>query len=147
MLRDWRSWPSIVLTLLLGSLVLPTASAEDAERLFKASFTARDADPSAQEALGNQRAFFDPRMPSRDRLVVFLHGAGVSENCGPAAHLRTLASYGFHVFSPCYVSDYGVENCGNDIAACRLEAFDGMRRSPSPGPTASRSGSPMVCAI
>ena len=42
-----------------------------------------------------------------------------------------LASYGFHVFSPCYVSDYGVENCGSEIAACRLEAFDGGDRHPA----------------
>ena len=63
--------------------------------------------------------------------MVFLHGAGVAENCGPSGHLRVLASYGFHVFSPCYVSDYGVENCGREIAACRLEAFDGGDRHPA----------------
>jgi hypothetical protein len=28
--------------------------------------------------------------------------------------------------SPCYLSDYGVGNCGDDIEGCRLEAFEGI---------------------
>jgi hypothetical protein len=33
---------------------------------------------------------------------------------------------GFHVIGPCYVSDYGVANCDDDIEGCRLEAFEGV---------------------
>jgi len=41
-----------------------------------------------------------------------------------------LAAMGFHVFMPCYVSDYGVANCGDDIGGCRLEAFEGVDHHP-----------------
>ena len=37
-----------------------------------------------------------------------------------------LAGQGFHVFAPCYLSDYGVGSCGDDIGGCRLEAFEGV---------------------
>jgi hypothetical protein len=99
--------------------------------LLKLSFTAADADPSAKRALGNQRAFLDPRVPEKDRRVVFLHVAGVAENCGPSAHLRTLASYGFHVFSQCYMSDYGLTHSGDKQHAGHLAAFAALRM---PGP-------------
>jgi hypothetical protein len=58
--------------------------------------------------------------------VVYLHGAGTPATCGSTEHGKMLAKLGFHVLSPCYVSDYGVGNCGDDIEGCRLEAFDGI---------------------
>lgn len=116
-------------------LALPAAShalvaAEPAPHLLKAKFTADAANPDATQALGLQQAFLDGRVPAQGQLVIFLHGAGRNENCGPVAHLRLLAAFGFHVFSPCYVSDYGVENCGSDIRGCRLEAFEGIDHHP-----------------
>ena len=36
-----------------------------------------------------------------------------------------LAALGFHVFDPCYSSNYGVAGCGDDFEGCRLEAFEG----------------------
>ena len=84
-------------------------AAEAGGRLLKAEFSAAEADGDAVKALGQQRAFLDTRVRARGQLVVFLHGAGKNESCGPAGHLRLLAGYGFHVFSPCFVADYGVE--------------------------------------
>ncbi len=124
----WRFWAGSFLALLIA-VPAPATAADDA--LFRATFLASDADPSASVALGNQKAFLDRRTPSRGQLVVFLHGSGVAENCGPTTHLKLLAGFGFHVLSPCYVADYGVENCGDAIAACRLEAFDGVDRHPA----------------
>jgi len=37
---------------------------------------------------------------------------------------------GFHVVDPCYESNYGVGNCGDDIEGCRLEAFEGVDHHP-----------------
>ena len=105
-------------------------AAEAGGRLLKAEFSAAEADGDAVKALGQQRAFLDTRVRARGQLVVFLHGAGKNESCGPAAHLRLLAGYGFHVFSPCFVADYGVENCGRDIKGCRLVAFEGIDHHP-----------------
>jgi hypothetical protein len=118
-----------VLLVLLVLLVVAGDDAAAAE-LLKAEFSAAEADDAAVKALGQQRAFLDTRVPARGQLVVFLHGAGSNESCGPAEHLRLLAGYGFHVFSPCYVADYGVENCGSDIRGCRLEAFEGIDHHP-----------------
>ncbi len=126
-------WFGMKARLLLSGLVFlsflgsgsPPVRAADGGQLLKITFTADQADPEATQALGQQRAFFDGSTKTRNQLVVFLHGAGSNESCGPAAHLQILAGYGFHVFSPCYVSDYGVENCGTDIEGCRLEAFEG----------------------
>ncbi len=90
---------------------------------------AEAAPPDAGRANGQQLAALDTRVASRGQLVIYLHGAGAPTTCGSAAHNALLASYGFHVISPCYVSDYGVGNCGADIGGCRLEAFDGVDRS------------------
>ena len=95
-------------------------------KLYEAEFTAADADPAATMALGTQLAHLDTTVPSRGILVVYLHGAGAPSTCGSGEHGKMLASLGFHVMSPCYVSDYGVGNCGDDIEGCRLEAFEGV---------------------
>jgi hypothetical protein len=99
-------------------------------QLYKFQFTAAQADPDAGVALGNQLAALDTRVDSKGFLVVYLHGAGVPTTCGSVAHADYLASRGFHVVSPCYASDYGVGNCGTTIGECRLEAFDGIDRTP-----------------
>jgi len=59
-------------------------------------------------------------------MVVYLHSAGQPTTCGSQEHGRVLAKMSFHVVQPCYVSDYGVGNCGDDIGGCRLEAYDGF---------------------
>jgi hypothetical protein len=87
-------------------------------------------EPDAGRANGTQLAALDTRVPSRGQLVVYLHGAGAPATCGSATHNALLASFGYHVISPCYLSDYGVGNCGADIGGCRLEAFDGVDRTP-----------------
>ncbi len=99
-------------------------------QLYSISFRANEADPMARRALGMQPAFLDTRVAPRGQLVVYLHGAGAPTTCGSTEHERLLSSWGFHVLGPCYVSDYGVGNCGNDIRGCRLEAFEGIDRHP-----------------
>lgn len=98
-------------------------------QLYRFQFTAAAADPDAGTALGNQVAAFDTRVAPRGYLVVYLHGAGAPGTCGSVAHEDFLAVRGFHVIGPCYSSNYGVGNCGNDIGSCRLEAFDGVDRT------------------
>lgn len=98
--------------------------------LYEAKLTAADADPEAALALGTQLAHLDTTVPSRGILVVYLHGAGAPSTCGSGEHGKMLASLGFHVLAPCYVSDYGVGNCGDDIEGCRLEAFEGVDHHP-----------------
>ncbi len=101
-------------------------------RLIEVKFKPNVPDPDAGLALGNEQAFLDTRSAPIGQLVIYLHGAGTigaNSNCGSAEHGRLLARLGFHVFMPCYVSDYGVGVCGNDIGGCRLEAFDGMDRN------------------
>ncbi len=95
-------------------------------QLYQFSFTAAQADPDAGQALGNELAALDTRVAPVGKLVVYLHGAGAPGTCGGAAHNAFLAARGFHVVSPCYVADYGVGACGNDIGGCRLEAFEGI---------------------
>lgn len=95
-------------------------------QLYPFQFTAAAADPDAGRALGNEVAALDTRVPSLGLLVVYLHGAGAPSTCGSTTHENFLAARGFHVVGPCYVSDYGVGICGNDIGGCRLEAFDGI---------------------
>jgi hypothetical protein len=99
-------------------------------QLYTLTFRANDADPAARLALGTETAYLDTRVAPRNVLVVYLHGAGAPTTCGSNEHERLLSSWGFHVLGPCYVSDYGVGNCGADIAGCRLEAFDGVDHHP-----------------
>jgi len=95
-------------------------------QLYAFMFTAADADPEATEALGVQLAYLDTRVPPRGELAVYLHGAGEPGTCGGTTMGEVLAGMGFHVIMPCYRSEYGVGNCGDDIAGCRLEAFEGV---------------------
>lgn len=95
-------------------------------KLWEFQFKADDADAAATLALGTQQAQLDTTVTPVGKLVVYLHGAGAPETCGSGAHGRELARMGFHVMQPCYVSDYGVNNCGDDIGGCRLEAFEGV---------------------
>ncbi|MEZ4450793.1 MAG: hypothetical protein R3B09_15030 [Nannocystaceae bacterium] len=99
-------------------------------QLYAFKFTAAEADAGATEALGTQLAYLDTTVQPRGRLVVYLHGAGAPTTCGSTAHGQLLAGMGFHVFMPCYRSDYGVGNCGDDIGGCRLEAFEGVDHHP-----------------
>ena len=99
-------------------------------QLYSLTFRANEADPAARLALGTETAFLDTRVAPRGRLVVYLHGAGAPTTCGSNEHERLLSSWGFHVIGPCYVSDYGVNNCGADIGGCRLEAFEGVDHHP-----------------
>lgn len=95
-------------------------------QIYEAKFTADAADPTATAILNTQLGCLDTTVPSRGVLVVYLHGAGKPGTCGSSEHNKMLANMGFHVLSPCYVSDYGVANCGADIEGCRLEAFEGV---------------------
>jgi len=94
-------------------------------QLHQFQFTPAEADPAATDALGNQYAFLDTRVENTGKLVIYLHGAGDFTNCGNGPLATLVASWGFHWFAPCYLSNYGVDNCGDDIEGCRLEAIDG----------------------
>ncbi|MDP1921872.1 MAG: hypothetical protein Q8L14_36860 [Myxococcales bacterium] len=99
-------------------------------QLYRFQFTAQAAEPDAGRWTGNQLARLDTRVAPRGLLVVYLHGAGTPTTCGSGAHQDFLAGLGFHTIGPCYATDYGVGNCGNQIGECRLEAFDGVDRHP-----------------
>ncbi|MBK7861074.1 MAG: hypothetical protein IPJ65_21190 [Archangiaceae bacterium] len=119
-----------------GGTVTPDAGFPNVDRsnpqLYQLSFTAKAADDAGTNYLGTQHAYLDTRVAPRGQLVVYLHGATgvpVPTDCGGVEHGRMLAGWGFHFFAPCYSSEYGVGNCGQDIGGCRLEAFDGMPRN------------------
>jgi hypothetical protein len=95
-------------------------------QLYHFDFTAKEADMAATLALATQHAYLDTRVEPVGKLVVYLHGAGEPTNCGSGALAELVAGWGFHWFAPCYVSNYGVGNCGDDIGGCRLEAFEGV---------------------
>lgn len=95
-------------------------------QLYEHEFTANEVDPAATAALGTELAYLDTRVEPLGKLVVYLHGAGAPSTCGSRDHGRVLAAMGYHVVMPCYSSDYGVGNCGDDIEGCRLEAFEGV---------------------
>ena len=99
-------------------------------QLYTTEFTPDEADPAATDVLGIQPAYLDTRVTPLGLLVVYLHGAGTPSTCGSEAHEQVLAGLGFHVIGPCYVSGYGVDNCGDDIEGCRLEAFEGVDHHP-----------------
>jgi hypothetical protein len=100
------------------------------QELYEHSFRANEADASAATALGVQFSFLDTRVEPTGKLVIYLHGAGDFGNCGDGALGRLVAGWGFHWFAPCFQSNYGVDNCGDDIAGCRLEAFEGTDHHP-----------------
>lgn len=95
-------------------------------QLYEFEFTPDEADPEATLRLATQMGHLDTNATPLGRLVVYLHGAGAPSTCGSRDHGHELAAMGFHVVHPCYVSDYGVGNCGDDIGGCRLEAFEGI---------------------
>jgi hypothetical protein len=115
-----------------GTTMVPTVCPEvdvSGAQLYELSFTPDEADPEATQALGSQLAFLDTSAETLGILVVYLHGAGAQETCTAPEHGQMLAGQGFHVFSPCYVSDYDVTTCADDIGSCRLEAFEGIDHS------------------
>lgn len=95
------------------------------------TFTAKQADPAAAQSLGTQGAYLDTRVAAAGKLVVYLHGASGAAlaNCTNGEMANLLAPKGFHVFTPCYNSYFGVANCGADIGGCRKEAFEGKDHS------------------
>ena len=95
-------------------------------QLYEVAFSPSDADATITIRDGEQLAALDTRVEPKGSLVVFLHGAGDPDTCGSSEHGRIVASLGFHYLSPCYLSGYGVGNCGDDIGGCRLEAFEGV---------------------
>lgn len=103
-------------------------------RLHETTFRASEAESGATQGDGLESAHLDTRVAPLGRLVVYLHGAGTPADgaeCGSRELTTLIAGWGFHALNVCYVAGYGVENCGDDIAACRLEAFDGTDRSPA----------------
>lgn len=99
-------------------------------RLIELDVETSAADPEATLHAATELAQLDTRVAPVGLLVVYLHGAGAPTVCGARDHGRMLAARGFHVVAPCYVSDYGVGNCGDDIEGCRLEAFEGVDHHP-----------------
>jgi len=98
-------------------------------QLYEFEFNPSSADAEVSTHDATQLAELDTTATPIGLLVVYLHGAGTPTTCGSRDHGRVLAGYGFHVVQPCYVSDYGVGNCGDDIGGCRLEAFEGVDHS------------------
>ncbi|MEO7093571.1 MAG: hypothetical protein ABI175_09990, partial [Polyangiales bacterium] len=96
------------------------------------TFKANEADAAAKESLGTQGAYVDTRVPSRGLLVVYLHGAGSSAptSCTNGEMANLVTAMGYHLFTPCYDSYYGVDICKDDIGGCRLEAFEGVDHTP-----------------
>jgi hypothetical protein len=97
-------------------------------------FKANVADPAATKLLGDQQAFLDTRVAPLGTLVVHLHGSGEKVTCGYTEHGKLLASFGFHVFMPCYDAAVSWSNggCGGDVGNCRLEMFEGVDHNPMP---------------
>ena len=111
------------------------------------SFKPSEADPAARDRDLTQTAMLDTRAPRmQGKLVVVL--AGVNGAPGPAGVGRFAASQGFHVLLIAYKNDFNpsTQNDPNFFGAARLEAFDGMDRTPrltvSRAPTRSRCASP-----
>jgi hypothetical protein len=94
-------------------------------------FKASVADPEARRLLGDQQAFLDTRVEPQGKLVVHLHGSGEKTLCGYTEHGKLLASWGFHVFTPCYDAavSWSNDSCGGAVGDCRLEMLDGADHS------------------
>jgi hypothetical protein len=95
------------------------------------SFKPSEADPAARDRDLTQTAMLDTRAPRvQGKLVVVL--AGVNGAPGPAGVGRWAASQGFHVLLIAYKNDFNpsTQNDPNFFGAARLEAFDGMDRTP-----------------
>jgi hypothetical protein len=54
--------------------------------------------------------------------------------CGYTEHGKLLASFGFHVFMPCYDAAVSWSNsaCGADVGNCRLEMLEGVDHAAGP---------------
>jgi hypothetical protein len=115
---------------------------DNKERAF--TFKASEADPGATRLLGTQQAFVDTRVAPLGLLVVHLHGSGEKVVCGYTDHGKLLASWGFHVFMPCYDAAVSWNNggCGGGVGTCRLEMLDGTNHSDklNVGPSESVEG-------
>jgi hypothetical protein len=94
-------------------------------------FKASAADPAATRLLGDEQAFLDTRVEPQGKLVIHLHGSGEKTLCGYTEHGKMLASFGFHVFTPCYDASvsWSDPSCGAAIGDCRLEMLDGSDHS------------------
>jgi hypothetical protein len=103
-------------------------------QLYAVVFKANVADPAATKLLGDEQAFLDTRAPNLGTLVVHLHGSGEKVTCGYTEHGKLLASFGFHVFMPCYDAAVSWSNsaCGGDVGDCRLEMLEGVDHAPGP---------------
>jgi hypothetical protein len=108
------------------------------------TFKASEADPATTRLLGTQQAFLDTRVAPRGVLVVHLHGSGEKVLCGYTEHGQLLASWGFHVFMPCYDAAVSWSNsgCGAAVGTCRQEMLDGTDHSAklNVGPSESIEG-------
>jgi hypothetical protein len=100
-------------------------------QLFALVFKANVPDPAATRLLGDEQAFLDTRATPLGTLVVHLHGSGEKVTCGYTEHGKLLASFGFHVFMPCYDAAVSWSNsaCGADVGDCRLEMLEGVDHS------------------
>jgi hypothetical protein len=98
------------------------------------TFKAAAADPAAANTMidGTEQAYLDTHVAPLGTLVVHLHGSGKKVLCGYTEHGKLLASWGFHVFEPCYDAAVSWSNsgCGAAVGDCRLEMLDGMDHSP-----------------
>ena len=116
-----------------GDAALPPIDVDPKDpKRYDFTFTANEADPAAKESLGTQGAYVDTRVKSKGVLVVYLHGAGTSAptSCTNGEMANLVTAMGYHLFTPCYDSYYGVDICKDDIGGCRLEAFEGIDHTP-----------------
>ncbi len=140
---DTGSAPDVAVAEAAGDAVAETAAPSDAgadtakppinvdptnPKRYDFTFKANEADAAAKESLGTQGGYVDTRVKAKGKLVVFLHGAGdqAPTSCTSGELANVVTAMGFHLFTPCYNSYYGVGACGNDIGGCRLEAFEGI---------------------
>jgi hypothetical protein len=82
--------------------------------------------------LGDQQAFLDTRVEPQGKLVVHLHGSGQKTLCGYTEHGKLLASWGFHVFTPCYDAavSWSDAACGARSATAGWRCWTGPTTAP-----------------